>query len=140
MSDGSRVLWLSAGLFLWPLSVLRLKLSSHLRLKIEVPIFFIVAPGQTNDAAAYEQTLLHESIEYFAAGAFIAGDAAYMLTEHLLVPFTGGCKQDRHKGSYIFYLSQLRIQIEMSFGTLDYEMAHSKEKARNIPGKQRQDN
>jgi hypothetical protein len=67
--------------------------------------FSVIAPGQTNDAVAYEQTLLHEIIENFAAGAFIAGGTAYMLTENLLVPFTGSCKQDPDKNSYNFYLS-----------------------------------
>jgi hypothetical protein len=59
---------------------------------------------------------LHEIIENFATGTFIAGDA--MLTEHLLVSFTGSCKQDPDKDSYNVYLSRLRIQIEMSFGLL----------------------
>jgi hypothetical protein len=94
---------------MWALSVMRLKLSSHLQLKIEAPILSIIAPGQTNDAAAYKQTLLHETIEKFAAGAFIAGDAAYILTEHLLVPFSGSCKQGLNKDSYNCFLSQLLI-------------------------------
>jgi hypothetical protein len=80
--------------------------------------FAVIAPGQTNDAVAYEHTMLHDTIEKFAPGAFIAGDAAYILTEHLLVPFTGTAKQDPDKDSYNFYLSQLRIRIEMSFGLM----------------------
>jgi hypothetical protein len=83
-------------------------------------LFFsiIVVSGQTNDAVGYEQTLLHEIIKKFPYWAFIAGDAAYILTEHMLVPLTGSCKQDPDKDSYNFYLSQLEIGIEMSFGLL----------------------
>jgi len=80
--------------------------------------FAVIAPGQTNDAVAYEQIMLHEIIEKFASGAFIAGNAAYILTEHMIVPFTGSCKQDPDKDSYNFFLSHLRIRIEVVFGLL----------------------
>ncbi len=46
----------------------------------------IFAPGQTNDAVACKATGLHEIIDKLPSGLFIAGDAAYMLTEHLLFP------------------------------------------------------
>jgi hypothetical protein len=59
--------------------------------------FSIIAPGQTNDAVAYKQTLLLEIMEKFPYGAFLARDAAYILTEHMLVPCTGSCKQDPDK-------------------------------------------
>jgi hypothetical protein len=84
--------------------------------KLRFLFFAVIAPGQTNDAVAYELTNLRDVIEKFAPGAFIAGDAAYLLTEHLLVPYTGTDKQNPDKDSYNFYLSQLRIRIEMSFG------------------------
>jgi hypothetical protein len=86
--------------------------------KLRFLFFAVIAPGQTNDAVAYELTNLRDVIEKFAPGAFIAGDAAYLLTEHLLVPYTGTDKQNPDKDSYNFYLSQLRIRIEMSFGML----------------------
>jgi hypothetical protein len=41
-----------------------------------------------------------------------------MLTKHLLVPLIGSCREDPDKDSYNFYLLQLRIRIEMSFGPL----------------------
>jgi hypothetical protein len=52
--------------------------------------FSIIAPGQTKDIVAYEQTFLHEIIGKFPYGAFISGDAAYILTEHMLAPFMAG--------------------------------------------------
>jgi hypothetical protein len=81
-------------------------------------LFTVIAPGQTNDAVAYEETGLHEILNELPSGLYVAGDAAYILTEHLLVPFTGSCRLDLDKDSYNFYLSQLRIRIEMSFGLL----------------------
>jgi hypothetical protein len=72
--------------------------------------FSVIAPGQTNDAVTFEQTFLHEIIDKkMASGTYIAGDVAYIQTEHTLVPFTGSSKQDPDKDSYNFYLSQLRI-------------------------------
>jgi hypothetical protein len=80
--------------------------------------FAVIAPGQTNNAVTYKLTNLQDIIENFAPGAFIVGDAAYLLMEHLLVPYTGTSKQNPDKDSYNFYLSQLRIRIKMSFGLL----------------------
>jgi hypothetical protein len=77
-------------------------------------LFTVIAPGQTNDAVAYKATGLHETINDFSSGLYVAGDAAYMLTEYLLVPFTGSCREDPDKNSYNVYLSQLRIRIEMT--------------------------
>jgi hypothetical protein len=79
-------------------------------------LFTVIAPGQTNDAVTYKATGLHKTINELPSGLYLAGDAAYMLTEHLLVPFTGSCRDDPGKDSYTFYLSQLRIQIKMSSG------------------------
>ncbi len=42
-------------------------------------LFTIIAPGQTNDAVAYEATGLHETINELPSGLYIAGDAAHML-------------------------------------------------------------
>jgi hypothetical protein len=80
--------------------------------------FTFIASGQTNNAVAYEETGLHDIIDMLPSGLYVAGNAAYVLTKHLLVPFTGSCRQDPNKDSYNFYLSQLRIQIEMTFGLL----------------------
>ena len=81
--------------------------------------FGIVAPGSTNDNVAYERTGdLKEVIESLELGDFIVGDAAYTLTEHLLIPFTGTQKDDPDNYAFNFYLSQMRIRIEMAFGLL----------------------
>jgi hypothetical protein len=37
---------------------------------------------------AYEETGLHKIIYKLPSGLYVAGDAAYIVTEHLLVPFT----------------------------------------------------
>ncbi len=86
--------------------------------RLRFQLFTVVAPGQTNDAVTYEATGLHDIIDKLPSGLYVAGDAAYVLTEHLLVPFTGSCRQDPDRDSYNFYLSQLRIRIEMTFGLL----------------------
>ena len=41
-----------------------------------------------------------------------------MLTENMLVPFTGAEKLDVEKDAYKFFQSQVRIRIEMAFGRL----------------------
>ena len=51
-------------------------------------------------------------------GAYIVGDAAYTLTDKYLTPFTGSQRSDPTKDACNFYLSQVRIRIEMAFGLL----------------------
>jgi hypothetical protein len=80
--------------------------------------FGVMGPGNKSDQPAYEQTGLAEIIENLPAGLFIAADAAYVVTEHVLIPFTGSQRQDRVKDTFNFFLSQLRIRIENAFGLL----------------------
>ena len=49
---------------------------------------------------------------------FVIGDNAYMCTETLLTPFSGNEKKDPEKDAFNFYLSQLRIRIEQTFGLM----------------------
>ena len=51
-------------------------------------------------------------------GLFGLGDAAYTLSEHLLIPFTGSDRLDPAQDAFNYYLSQLRIRVEMAFGRL----------------------
>ena len=82
-------------------------------------IFFgVVAPGKCGDQVAFERTPLLQFIRDLPAGYFLIGDAAYSVGESMLTPFTGGHRNDPIKDAYNFFLSQLRIRIEMAFGLL----------------------
>jgi hypothetical protein len=80
--------------------------------------FGVVAPGKCGDQVAFERTPLFEYIKQLPDGYYIIGDAAYSVGEKMLTPFTGGHRSDPAKDAYNFFLSQLRIRIEMSFGLL----------------------
>ena len=81
--------------------------------------FGIVAPGKTNDNAAYPLcTILRRTIKNLPVGLYFVGDAAYSLEENLLVPFVGSQKMDNNNDAFNFHLSQMRIRIEMAFGRL----------------------
>lgn len=80
--------------------------------------FAVAAPGRTGDLVADEMLTIREIIEKLPPGLYIVADAAYMLTEHVLVPFTGGDRQSADKDTFNYFLSQLRIRIEMAFGLL----------------------
>jgi len=87
--------------------------------KLKFLYFCVVAPGKTNDHSAYPLCLdLCKAIVNLPPGLFFVGDAAYSLEEHLLVPFTGSQKLNPNNDAFNFYLSQLRIRIEMAFGRL----------------------
>ena len=81
--------------------------------------FGVVSPGSTNDSVSYTRTdELKKEIENLDLGDYVLGDAAYNVTETLLVPFTGSQRDDPKQDAFNFYLSQLRIRIEMAFGLL----------------------
>jgi len=81
--------------------------------------FGVVAPGSTNDNISYPLVSgLKNVAEALPTGMYCVADAAYTLQENLLIPFTGAECLDEVHDSFNFYLSQLRIRIEMAFGRL----------------------
>lgn len=78
----------------------------------------VAAPGGSNDIAAFRKTHLHSILENLPIGKYIIGDNAYICSEHLLTPFSGDQRNDARKDAFNFYLSQVRIRIEMAFGLL----------------------
>ena len=78
----------------------------------------VAAPGGTNDGTAFRKTSLYNLVESLPLGKYIVADSAYVCTEHVLTPFPGEQRMEARKDAYNFYLSQLRIQIEMTFGRL----------------------
>jgi hypothetical protein len=76
----------------------------------------LAAPGGTNDIVAYRNTGISTKIENLPTGKYVIGDNAYICTEHMLTPFAGDQKKEEKKDVYNFYLSRLRIRIEMTFG------------------------
>jgi DDE superfamily endonuclease len=85
----------------------------------------ILCPGSTNDVIAYRQTpLCRDFVPDLPIGSFIVGDNAYPLGTRLLVPFNKvelksvtGEEREYHE-TFNFYLSQIRIRVEMAFGML----------------------
>jgi len=57
-------------------------------------------------------------IESLPPWYFVAGDNAYVCTEHLLTPFMRCKCLNPENDSFNFFLSQLRVCIEMAFGRL----------------------
>lgn len=78
----------------------------------------VAAPGGTSDIIAFEQTSLTHRVEELPIGAYILGDNVYQLSEHLLTPYASTQCSSSREDSFNFYLSQLRIRVEMAFGLL----------------------
>ncbi len=76
-------------------------------------------PGGVGDAVAYEGSPLQKYTKKLPNGIYGIGDNAYTCSPHLLVPFSGKQKSDQDKDAYNFYLSQLRILIEMALGYMN---------------------
>ena len=81
--------------------------------------FGIISPGSTNDNISYPMAAgLRDTVESLPTGMYCVADAAYTLHENLLIPYTGLDRRDPVHDAFNFYMSQLRIRVEMSFGLL----------------------
>jgi DDE superfamily endonuclease len=78
----------------------------------------VVAPGGHNDINAFRKSTLPDLINNLPIGHYVIGDNAYVCSEKLLTPYSGDSKNDKTKDTYNFYVSQLRMRIEMAFGLL----------------------
>jgi hypothetical protein len=89
--------------------------------------FSLAAPGKTNDNVAIKKTSLPAWLELLPPGYFIAADFAYSIMEHLVTPFSGPQRFLERNDNFNFFLSQLRIRIEMAFGLLvmKWRMLHT---------------
>ncbi|KAH9111947.1 hypothetical protein AeMF1_013630 [Aphanomyces euteiches] len=76
------------------------------------------SPGKVNDVTAFAKWRLNTKLKTQPHGYYIIGDNAYTLSEHLLVPFSKPELRTQARSDYNFYISQLRIRIEMAFGLL----------------------
>ena len=79
----------------------------------------VAGPGKMNDARAFRKLkYLQQWLEQLDDQFFCSGDNAYPLSNNMLIPFSGTSRHDEHNLTYNFYLSQLRIRVEMAFGRL----------------------
>jgi hypothetical protein len=91
--------------------------------------FGVVSPGSTNDNISYPQAEgLKEVFDALPLGLYGLADAAYTLGENMLTPFTGVDRLDPAQDAFNYYLSQLRIRVEMAFGRLvnKFRILHGK--------------
>jgi hypothetical protein len=78
----------------------------------------VAAPGCVNDARVYAKTSLKQMVDDLSVDKYVVADNEYIPTEHLLTPFSGSHKSAHGHDAYNFFLSQLRIKIEQSFGLM----------------------
>jgi hypothetical protein len=80
--------------------------------------FALASPGNTNDIVALHKISLSAWIKSLPSGFFVASDCAYSIMEHLVAPYSGPQRFSEWCNNFNFFLSQIRIQIEMAFGLL----------------------
>ena len=79
----------------------------------------VAAPGKTNDIRAFGRCRgLIDRFNGLPDEYFISADNAYNLSRKVLIPFSGADIDFGSNRDYNFYLSQLRIRIEMVCGML----------------------
>ena len=86
---------------------------------LQFAYFGVVGPGSMNDCIAYPIAKeLKSAIDNLPDGLYAVADAAYTLSNKMLIPFTGADRLNQDMDAFNFYLSQLRIRVEMAFGRL----------------------
>ena len=96
---------------------------------LQFTYFGVVSPGATNDNILYAKAHGLKSVfDKLPDGLYGVADAAYTLSENILIPFTGAQRSDPAQDSFNYYLSQLRIRVEMAFGRLvnKFRILHGK--------------
>ncbi|KAI2498388.1 nuclease [Fragilaria crotonensis] len=78
--------------------------------------FAVAAPGSFPDSKALGLTKLQKWVDSLPPGFYVVADNAYILSEHMLIPFSGSNRQMPVHSSYNYFLSQLRIRVEQAFG------------------------
>lgn len=82
----------------------------------------ICHPGSTSDYLAFETSdLKWEILEkpgYLAPGLVLFGDNAYSNSSYLVTPFSGNAGKLVDRDAFNFFHSQLRIQVECTFGMM----------------------
>ena len=77
-----------------------------------------MAPGGTRDIVAFREMELPEIMKTLPTNQCLVGDNACTCSKTLLTPFSGAEKHKQKKSCFNFFLSQLRIRVEMAFGML----------------------
>jgi len=78
----------------------------------------LAAPGGANDIAAFKKTQLSQMIQKLSQRRFAIGHDAYVCSKTLLTLFSCVEKDDPSKDAFNFYLCQMRICIEQTFGIM----------------------
>ena len=95
-----------------------LNLQAVCDIKLRFIFVGIGGPGATPDVSAYNYLSIRQLVEQLPGTYHLVGDAAYVLTNKMLTPFTGASRSEHVNDVFNFHLSQLRIRIEMAFGRL----------------------
>jgi hypothetical protein len=79
--------------------------------------FSLNCPGSATDLLAYRKSRMSVDFATLPMPVWFAGDNAYPDGDHLLTPFANAF-QSSPEDSFNFYLSQLRITMELAFGNM----------------------
>jgi DDE superfamily endonuclease len=78
----------------------------------------IGGPGATPDVTAFQVLTINKMEENLPGPYYVVGDAAYIPTDWMMLPYTSLAREEYCKDAYNFYLSQMQISIEIAFGQL----------------------
>jgi hypothetical protein len=83
----------------------------------------LLFPGSTSDVLSFESSTIYHDLEngLLAPGLCLFGDNAYINTSFMATPYSG--VSGGTKDAYNFYHSQLRINIECTFGRFVHRWA-----------------
>ena len=86
--------------------------------RLHFTMFNVASPGRMVDVVVFSHTDLQGILDELRTDEYIVVDATYALSDKMITPSTGSQRDDPTKNMFNYYLSKLRIRIEMTFGFL----------------------
>jgi hypothetical protein len=69
----------------------------------------VIAPGKASDQVAFEKNTIHDCVMALPMGMHLVGDAAYQVSDVMLVPFTGSHCEDAGKDALFLPFAALHL-------------------------------
>lgn len=88
-------------------------------------MFSLCAPSKTGDAVTITLADIQTFLDTLKPGLYVVGDAAYAISDKIIVPFTGSQRYANSKDVFNYSISQIYIRINMALGLLKKQMVNN---------------
>lgn len=88
-------------------------------------MFSLCAPSKTRDAVTITLADIQTFLDTLKPGLYVVGDAAYAISDKIIVPFISSQRYANSKDVFNYSISQIYIRINMALGLLKKQMVNN---------------